>query len=194
MNDQPSAESYIAAAWMLDCDVPAIRAVAETESGRLGGFNDDGSPVILYEAHIFHQLTGGKFARSHPDLSYPNWKPGNYGSNAMQHQKLERAAALNREAALKACSWGLFQILGANHRAAGHPTVQRMVNAAYRSVDDHLRMFVNFIESNGELHDALRSHDWRNFARIYNGPKFEANRYDEKMAAAYERIAAAARS
>lgn len=186
--DQPADTAYTAAAWMLDCDVAAIRAVAEVESGPAGAFLDTGEPVILFEPHYFHELTGGKFDRSHPDLSYPKWKPGAYGKNSDQHSKLQRAALLNREAALKSCSWGLFQLMGANHRGAGFDNVQRMVTAAYRSADDHLRMFVNFIQSKGALLDALRAQNWREFARIYNGPGFETNRYDAKMAAAFDKL------
>lgn len=184
--DQPSLESYAHAAWMLACDVPAIRAVAEVESGPLGAFNDDGSPVILYEPHIFHQLTGGKFDARYPDLSYAKWKTRPYGKNSDQHPKLARAQALDRDAALKSCSWGAFQIMGSNHRAAGHLTVQRMVNAAYASADDHLRMFVNFIISRNGLIDALRAHDWETFKLIYNGPG--ENGYAAKMEAAFARL------
>lgn len=186
--DQPSIESYEHAAWMLACDVPAIRAVAEVESGPLGAFNDDGSPVILFEPHIFHQLTGGKFDARYPDLSYPRWKPGKYGKNSDQHPKLARAQALDRDAALKSCSWGLFQILGSNNRATGHLTVQRMVNAAYESVDNHLRMFVNFIINKNGAIDALRKHEWSTFAAIYNGPRYAENKYDQKMEAAFARL------
>lgn len=173
---------------MLGCDVPAIRAVAEVESGQYGGFNDDGSPVILFEPHIFHQLTGGRFDARYPALSYPKWKPGTYGKNSEQHTKLQAAAVLDRDAALKSCSWGLLQILGSNHRAAGHVTIQRFVTAAYRSVDDHLRMFVNFIQSRAELTDALRSHNWTAFASAYNGPGYAKNQYDTKMAEAFDRL------
>lgn len=186
--DQPSIEAYTCAAWMLGCDVAAIRAVAEVESGPQGAFLDSGEPVILYEGHVFHRLTGGRFDARYPDLSFPKWKPGAYGTVSEQHLKLQRAAVLDRESALKACSWGLFQVLGSNHRAAGYPTVQRMVTAAYRSVDDHLRMFVNFIQSKGELIDALRAHDWPAFAAAYNGNGYRQNKYDEKMAAAYKRL------
>ena len=184
--DQPSFEAYGHAAWMLNCDVPAIRAVAEVESGPLGGFNDDGSPVILYEPHIFHQLTGGKYDARYPELSYAKWKTRPYGSNAEQHQRLARAVALDRDAALKSCSWGLFQIMGSNHRMAGHLTVQRMVNAAYADVDEHLRMFVNFIINRNGLIDALRAHDWPTFKLVYNGPG--ENEYAAKMAAAFARL------
>lgn len=185
-SDQPSIEAYTAAAWMLDVDIAAIRAVAEVESGPNGAFNDDGSPVVLFEPHIFHQLTGGRFDSRYPELSYAKWKTRPYGKNSEQHSKLQRASTLDRDAALKSCSWGTFQIMGSNHRAAGHATVQRMVNAAYRSSDDHLRMFVCYIINTIGLADALRMHDWPTFKRIYNGPG--ENDYAERMAAAYARL------
>lgn len=189
MNRELTADAYKHAAWMLACDIPAIRAVADTESGKLGGFNDDDSPVILYEPHEFHRHTGGKFDARYPDLSYPKWRPGQYGKNSDQHPKLARAIELDRDAALKSCSWGTFQIMGGNHRAAGYLTVQRMVNAAHNSADDHLRMFVNYIISRNGLIDALRGHDWKTFAMIYNGPRYAENNYDTRMREAYEKFA-----
>jgi N-acetylmuramidase-like protein len=194
--DQPTSAAYAAAAWMLDCDEAAIRAVAEVEAGPHGAFFDSGEPVILYEPHVFSRLTKGKFngnrAAGLPDaynlLSYPAWKPGTYGPMSAQHARLQAAAKLDREAALKSCSWGLFQIMGENHLDAGFSTVQRMVTAAYDSADAHLRMFVNFIMSDAGQHDALKEHDWKMFARRYNGPGYWKNQYDVKIAAAYARL------
>lgn len=184
-------DAFPSAAWMLATDIAAIKAVAEVESGPYGAFLDGGSePTILFEPHYFHQFTGGKYDKTHPKLSYPKWKPGQYGKMSEQHDKLAAAAKLDREAALKSCSWGAYQIMGANYRRAGFGSVQSMVTAAYKDADSHLRMFVNFILSDERLVVALRAHDWRTFARNYNGAGFEANKYDVKMAAAYTRLIA----
>jgi hypothetical protein len=186
----PSSQSYEHAAWMLRCEVAAIMAVAYVESGPGGAFLPTGEPVILPEPHIFHELTGGKFDARYPDLSYPKWKPGHYGKASEQHAKLQRMVALDKEAAFKATSWGLFQIMGHNYRRAGFATVQAMVNAAYKDVDEHLRMFVRFIMADDAMADALRDHRWADFARRYNGTRFSENHYDTKMAQAYERFSA----
>jgi hypothetical protein len=166
-----SDAAFAHAAWMLRCDVPAIKAVAIKETGRWGAWMPDGAPVILYEPHRFHALTGGKFDRAHPTLSYPKWGARPYGMNSEQHIKLAAAAKLDRDAALKSASWGLFQIMGSNYRRAGHASLQSFIDAAYRDVDEHLRMFVHFIASDptGELPVALRTHDWRKFKIRYNG-------------------------
>lgn len=192
--DRPPVESYTAAAWLLMCDPAAIRAVAEVEAGPHGAFLDDGSPVILYERHKFHELTRGRFsgellpgvADDIASLSSPNW--GGYGPLSIQHKKLQAAERLDRHAALKSCSWGLFQILGLNHVAAGYPELQRFVNAMFRSVDDHLRAFCMFIRNNSRLVDSLRDRDWASFARTYNGPLYAHHEYDARMAAAYSRV------
>jgi hypothetical protein len=190
--DRPTVAAYAAAAWLLSCEPRAIQAVAEVEAGPEGAFLDSGEPVILFERHLFHRLTEGRFdGRVWRDSPSSAWAllssstPGGYGPVSMQHPKLQAAAALDRAAALKACSWGLFQILGANHDQAGYPILQRFINAMFREVDDHLRAFCMFIRHDARLVDAIRAKDWAAFARTYNGPQFSRNRYDQKMADAY---------
>jgi hypothetical protein len=34
----------------------------------------------------------------------------------------------------------------------------------------------------------LAAHDWAAFARVYNGPRFRDNAYDEKLQLAYDRL------
>lgn len=185
---RPSPSAYETAARMLRCDVPAIMAVAEVEAGPAGAFLPSGEPVILFEPHIFSRLTNRRYDATHPKLSYPEWRhgPGVYGKPSEQHAKLQAAAALDRAAALAACSWGLFQIMGFNFKRAGHPSLQSLVTAAYGDVDSHLRMFVNFILSSSALSEALREHDWPEFKRLYNGSG--TNDYAARMARAYKRL------
>jgi hypothetical protein len=187
MKPDLAASDFERAAARIGCDVPAIRAVTEVEAPR-GAFNADDTPTILFERHIFHRLTGGRFDRVVPDLS--NASPGGYGLYSAQHGRLDRAAKLDRGAALQSASWGMFQIMGFNHAAAGHPTLQGFINAMYRSAGDHLDAFVAFVLSKG-LGDELRGQEWAAFARAYNGPGYAANRYDIKLAAAYDKWAAA---
>lgn len=185
-SDHPSEDAYVHAAWLLMAEPRALRAIASVEAGPEGGFLPDGQPVILFERHLFHRLTRGKFDQV-PDIS--NNKPGGYGPPGLhQHVRLETAAHLDRSAAIKSCSWGLYQILGLNHIQAGFPELQRFVNAMYRSADDHLRALVMFIRHDSDLVDAIRDKDWKRFARNYNGPNYAENRYDSKMAEAYDHL------
>jgi peptidoglycan hydrolase-like protein with peptidoglycan-binding domain len=175
---------FATAAASLDCDVAAIQAVAKVESAR-AAFDDLGRPTILYERHLFRRFTKGKFD-NRPDLSNP--EAGGYGKFSEQYGKLQRAYKLDEEAALKACSWGMFQILGSNHRAAGFETVSPYVKAMCQTELDQLNAFVSFIRNNAGMHAGLRQHDWETFARLYNGPAFHKNRYDERMADAHRQL------
>jgi hypothetical protein len=174
---------FVQAATSLGCDVAAIRAVAAVESSRKA-FDELGRPTILYERHLFHRLTNGAFDRQAPDIS--NRESGGYGRFSEQYQKLERAYALAADAALKACSWGMFQILGQNHVAAGFGSVVDYVRAMCQTEGDHLKAFVKFIQANAGMHAALRDHDWTTFARHYNGPEFHKNHYDTRLAEAHQ--------
>ena len=101
-------DDFCQAAKRLRCEVPSIKAVADTES-KGEGFYADGFPVILFERHIFRKYTDGRFSANHPELSGPQ---GNYGkAGANQRRKFSAAFALDPVAAMKACSWGKFQIM-----------------------------------------------------------------------------------
>lgn len=180
------------AADLLGVEVAAIKAVDAVES-RGSGFYGTGEPTILFERHIFHRLTNGKFDRTHPSIS--NKAAGGYGSAAGTHQhgKLQKAAALDRNAALQSASWGRFQIMGFNHKLAGHDTVQSFINAMYRSELDQLMAFVDFLKSAG-LVKHLRNKDWNAFARGYNGPAYAKHGYHTKLAREYARFKSAERA
>lgn len=169
------------AASALSVEVAAVKAVDAIES-RGKGFLPTDEPIILFERHLFRKLTKGEFDLTHPDIS---GKAGNYSGD--QHKKLQRAAALNREAALMSCSWGRFQILGMNYRLAGHEDLQSFINAMYKSEKDQLVAFVNFLKNTG-LDRPLRKLDFREFAKGYNGPGYAKNRYDTKLQEAYEKF------
>ena len=179
-----SEGAMAAAARGLGCELAAVRAVIDVESR--GGFDDRGRPKILFERHYFHRLTGGRFDAENPDISART--AGGYGRSAAQYDRLARAAALDRDAALRSASWGMFQIMGDNFAAAGFADVEHFVAAMMDGEDAHLAAFVAFVRARG-LASALARRDWRAFARGYNGPAFARNRYDERLADAYARHA-----
>ena len=182
---------FKAAATTLNCEVAAIRAVAEVEVSSRGAWESGtGRPTILFERHKFRNHSRSEFNRSHPDLSGP-YSPQSYGRFSDQYPKLFRAAMLDETAALKAASWGAFQILGENHADAGHSTVAAFVDAMLVSERKHLDAFVAFIKANAKMHKALKDKDWAEFASRYNGPDYKKNNYDTKMAAAYKKHAPA---
>lgn len=178
----------VRAATLLGVQVPALKAVLEVESPR-GGFQDDGQVSILFEPHKFSQYTGGRFDKSHPDLSYQKWGTRPYGSFASQHGKLQRAVELDRDAALEATSWGKPQILGKNWTAAGASSLQDFINKMHSSEAAQLGLMVAFIRSQPEMLAALRRLDWDGFARRYNGSAYRVNQYHTKLATAHRKHA-----
>ena len=171
-----------------EAHVRAVITVEAAGSGFLGKYeNDPRLPKILFEAHIFSRETGGKFDASHPQLSSPKWDRSLYSGGLKEHDRLREAAALDFMAAHRATSWGLFQIIGFNHQTAGYDSLFDFVGAQYVSEGMQLQCGVNFILSSG-FEKFLQSEDWRGFARGYNGPAYEENRYHEKLSAAYERF------
>ena len=104
-----------------------IWAVVFTETDYpYAGFWQDKRPQILYEQHIFHRLTNGRFDADAPDIS--NARPGNYGASGdNQYNRLRKAMDLDETAALQSASWGIGQVLGENFKAAGYASPQDMV-------------------------------------------------------------------
>ena len=180
-NPAPLADAdFERAAKAIGCTVAAVRAVNQVESR--GGFFADGRPKILYERHIFHRLTAGKFSAAHPDIS--NKAPRGYIGGPAEYGRLARAIALDRKAALQSASWGAFQIMGFNFKLAGFANVEDFVKAMVSGQGAQLDAFVAFVRKNN-LDDELVRLDWAGFARGYNGQGFRENKYDEKLADAY---------
>ncbi len=178
------------AAAALGCERAVVEAVLTVETGGAGGFLRDGSgrPRILFEAHIFSRETAGQFNASHPSLSRAQRDATLYLGGAAEYGRLNAAMVLDKTAAIRATSWGLFQIMGFNFAAAGFPDPWAYVEAQTESEGAHLDAFVAFCTAN-RLGGFLRARAWAEFARRYNGPAFRENAYDTKLEAAYQRAA-----
>ncbi len=151
------------------------------------GFLPDRRPAILFERHIFHRRTQGRYDAAHPDTS--NARPGGYKGGAAEYDRLSAAIALDRRAALESASWGLGQIMGFNAAAAGYADAEALVAASMASETDQLHAMAKFLVSNG-LAAPLGAHDWAGFAQGYNGPAYAKNGYDANLAAAYAKFSA----
>jgi len=196
-------EDYKKAAMELGCEVAAIKAVADVET-KQEAFTKKHWPTILYERHQFAKHTNpeNKYNKINADISskipytsdkrtkggnvIPNSdRYGAYGES--QYKRLAKAYTLDKNAALKACSWGKFQIMGFNYRSAGFNTVFSYVQAMCISEQEHLKAFVNFINADQVGKKALIQKDWSTFARMYNGSSYKKNKYDIKMQEAYKK-------
>ena len=169
-------------------------AVKEVESAGKG-FLAPNKPVILFEGHIFWSqlkdrgINPEDHLEGNEDILYPKWTKEHYKGGIAEYDRLERAKQIDEEAAVCSASWGLFQIMGFNHKVCGCETVQDFVTAMSENEGRHLDLFASFVRNNS-LVQYLRDKDWAGFARRYNGPAYAENRYDEKLSAAYEKFLA----
>lgn len=173
------------AAAQLAVDTASIRAVDEIES-RGSGFDARGRVKILFEPHIFSRETGGRHDKDHPEISYRGWIAKAPSYQRDQHEVFAEAAKVDEVAAIKACSWGRYQIMGFNHSACGYPDARSFAAGMRESEGAHLAAFVAFIRANPRMHKALKAKDWTSFAIAYNGPAQGTHRYDQRLKAAYE--------
>lgn len=200
-------EDFILAANRLACTVAQIRAVDEVESGGgwfkdvrsdilsldgPGGFIDGPNmPKILFEAHVFDRLTGGKYRASHPNISSKTWNRALYVGGQGEYARLYKAMQLDRTAALSSASAGRYQIMGYNHKLAGFATVEAYWDAMKQSEVQQLASFVEYVKA-AKLDDELRKisnfhADCIPFARGYNGSGYAKNNYHVKIAKAHKK-------
>ena len=152
------------------------------------GFLPDRRPQILFERHVFHHLTNGKYDDG--DISDP--QQGGYGAGGgHQYERLGRAMMKDRDAALQSCSWGIAQIMGEHFSILGFAGVEQMVAACVSSEDEQLNIMATFLKAN-TLTGALRRHDWESFARRYNGPNYKTNQYDTRLRSEFRKYSAGA--
>lgn len=197
-------QDYVNAARTLNCEVAAIKAVVEVEAGG-DGFLPDGRADILFERHKFYGellqmankgvITRAKLSdlvAKYPNIINPQTK-GYYGG-VKEYDRLNAAIEATKdipgaaEAAMRSASWGMFQIMGFNHKAAGFPNVIEYVSAVSQSERAQLDTFIAFVRADANLLAAIRAKNWAGFAKVYNGPGYAQYQYDVKMKAAYDKF------
>lgn len=165
----------------LGCTSKQIAAVATVESSG-GGFDNHGRPKILYERHLFHRQTNGRWSPA----PFSQVKGGGYSESSWD--KLAAACAKAPDEAFGSCSWGKFQVLGLHWSALGYESPYALAHATVESEYAHYDLLARYIEANG-LTGKLRAlstnpDDCRPLARAYNGPKYEQFDYHNKLARA----------
>jgi len=187
-----TTDDFKNAAKAIGAEAAAIRAVADVESG--GNFGADGRPIVRFELHTFQERTKGKYHQTHPHLSntYKIGRTHHTGGQANEWSMIYGAALLRgcAEHAAASASWGMFQIMGFNCKTAGFGTALALAESSFFSASNQLRAFVDLCKGKG-WNKYLVSKDWAGFALHYNGKDYKKNQYDDRLAAAYQRHAAA---
>ena len=188
----------IAAAREHGIEPASLLAVVEVESSG-DPFEDDGMPRFLFERHKFYsELKGRGTDRElsiavQKGLAHPEWRRAtqyaDQGTSRERQALLDRAVAINKECAYRACSWGLGQTMGFHAEDLGYPSAVAMVEAMNGSgIVVQIACMVKEIRRN-HLDVALARRDWTAFARGYNGKRYAENAYDTKLALAFAKWA-----
>lgn len=170
-----------------------LKAVQIVEAAGRDGFLSDGRPQILFEGHIMYKEFHKKFPDRDLDylckrfsmVFYPKWDKSKYFGGLGEYKRLELAKEIDEECALKATSWGMFQIMGFNHNLCGCKDVFDFVHKMSESHEKQLELMYYFMNNSGCLKE-LKEKDWAGFAKKYNGPGYAQNAYDQKLRNAYE--------
>lgn len=196
VNTKLNKKDYQEAASKLGAETEAVMAFAIVES-RGNGFLEDERPKILFEGHKFykhlkklninpeeHRLGNENIIYRYSELKNMNPKP--YKGGAKEYERMEKAKAINEEAALLSASYGAFQIMGENYSMCGYKDIYEFVEAM-KSAKEQLLAFINFAES-AKITKYLKEKNWQEVAKRYNGPDYKKNKYDEKFSDAYEKF------
>lgn len=178
------------AARELGVDLASVKAVNQVES-RGTGFTKTGKIKTLFERHIMYKKVVAKLGQAkattlnqlYPTLVNP--AAGGYTGGDAELDRLHAAIIIDEDCAYEAASYGLFQIMGFNCQACGYSNAKEMFNDFLTGERVQLMAFVKFIKSDPGLWNALKSKNWVEFARRYNGPAYAKNQYDVKLQAAY---------
>lgn len=221
-------EEWKNAAVAIECEPEVLKAIAQVESGGRNAFwrlnKADGAniPAILYERHYFSNATKQKYDKDHPDISWPTgyrkkdqlgkadtkMSDGQvdaddiYNDYASAYLRLINAYRLDPNAALTSCSWGKFQVMGANYELCGLDDVVNFAKTMCTSDAKQIELLASFIRKKPpawkdpknkalgkevSLWDAVKSKDWAAIAFNYNGPAYKKYNYDTLLEAAYEK-------
>jgi len=153
-----------------------LHGMADIEARR-GGFAANGRSISVPELHKFSQFTFRAYDKTHPDLSIEKWihpskvKPGHpYRlDNEGRWDILARQAALDFDAAIRAASWGAFQIMGFNYRKLGFDAPMELVRYVYRGERAQLELAVRYLIVDGGFEPLLKN-DYVSAAVVQNGP------------------------
>jgi hypothetical protein len=155
---------YMLAGLRLGVDPAAIKAIAYIESNGIG-FYENGNVKLRLEPQFLSR----------------------YQKTPRYFTTFSAAYAYDPRAAILSTSFGIFQVMGFNYKAAGYSSPESYYNAVKRSAIAQLNAFVGFIEANN-LAQYLRSKNWAAFAYRYNGPGYKANNYDTKLETYYNKF------
>ena len=167
-----------------------VRAIAKVESSGnpfreykgLGLF-----PVLRFEPHWFN-----KYEKKNPMPFTNNGRGFSSIASETNHVAFQKAFSINPDAAIKATSFGKFQIMGFHFTKLGYKTPAAFLEAM-KNLEGQYDAFVKFVMTKQTLRNVIMKNDptitdFKAFARSYNGSG-NVDNYSKKMEKAYNSLA-----
>lgn len=167
-------EKYAA---MLKCEPAVVHAISISESQGDSGairFEPHHFPKREWNEIGFNPNSGWLKAQAtakgilKPGVKWSNWRASLALTRKQREKMFSIAMQIDAEAALKATSMGIFQIMGFNHVDAGYLSARDMHSALIGNDDENMMAFTRTVQSWG-LAPAFRGKDWMTIATKWNG-------------------------
>lgn len=143
--------------------------------------------AVRFEPHLFHRATGDRFRAQVPWTPAPGRGSVSLTPSETNRAAFERAFRLDPAAAVRASSWGAFQVLGGHLLSVRGPDPARAV-AAFDADPSHVgeEMFLSWMRGNAAARAAAQRGDIETLAELYNG----SQRWATSVRRALERLPA----
>ncbi len=171
--------AQVEAANALGIPVEVVQTIESVESGGRAS-------AIRFEPHLF--------LRHRPSLSLDiPFTRGPRGFSVTRSETdqsaFEHAFELDPDVAVRATSWGLYQVLG-GHLIRAYGSAQHGVDSFYADpLSASYKLLVSWFKGNKRALDAARAKDWAELAKRYNGPG-NVPKYSAALAREYARVTA----
>lgn len=186
-----SDETWKRIAKNLGVEVAMIKAIYSVESSG-ASYLASGYPALLFEAHIFYRELKkiGKnpetLIKNHPSILSKTWNKNLYKGGQREVPRINEAWAISPGTALMSASFGAFQICGFNYKLCGCKNVYEFYREMWISEERQLELLGKFLKGLGIV-PYMKSKNFSEIARRYNGSGYKQNKYDTKLKNAYLR-------
>lgn len=159
----------------------ALMSVIGVESSGHGFSNVTDKIIIQFEPSWFKR----NYVEWKKERIHTKWIDNKVSNQALEWIAFNDAYSVNANAAMESTSIGLMQVMGFHYNELGFSTVNEMWDYAKESEYNQLMLGIKFIKSNKFLDKALKSKDWKTFAKYYNGKNFLKFKYDSRLESLY---------
>ena len=184
-----SEETWDKIAKDLGVEVAVLKAIHSVETSG-ASYLASGYPALLFEAHVFYRelkkrgRNPDSLMKSHPRILSKSWNRKLYKGGQGEVPRINEAWGISPGIALMSASFGAFQICGFNYELCGCKNVYEFYKEMWLSEEGQLTLLAGFLKGSGIV-PYMKTKNFSEIARRYNGEGYKQNKYDTKLKNAY---------